>query len=309
MLTPGGFLLPMRYQKPPTTIEAQITILRNRGLMIADEDYAHRSLKFIGYFRLAGYALPFQLNNNADGSHTFLTPTRFEDITDLYSFDRKLRLLVIDELERIEVSVKAVIDRCMSEEYGPHWYLNKALFISSFSYSEFLERLKKDIGHDHSRKSIRQTFIQHYYQKYSEPELPPSWMIFEVLSMGAVSKIFKNLAREHQKPIAKVYDLDSVVLASWLHALSYLRNLAAHHQRLWNRKYTIKPVIAKKAPMELVQQDRFYAQAVMIQYLSKRIYFGECWNLKLIELFSLYPHINIKKMGFDKAWYESNAWL
>lgn len=79
---------------------------------------------------------------------------------------------------------------------------------------------------------MRQTFIKHYYDKYGDPELPPSWMVFEVLSFGTVSLAFKSLTRQNQKPVAKAFGLDGAVLASWLHALSYLRNLAAHHQRL-----------------------------------------------------------------------------
>ncbi|MDH6154975.1 abortive infection bacteriophage resistance protein [Polynucleobacter sphagniphilus] len=114
MLTPGGFLL-MRYQKPSTSIQEQIAIMRNRGLIISDADYAEQYLKFIGYFRLAGYALPLQINYNEDGSHSFLPGTRFEDIVDLYAFDRKLRLLVIDALERIEVAVRATISQAMAE--------------------------------------------------------------------------------------------------------------------------------------------------------------------------------------------------
>lgn len=90
-----------------------------------------------------------------------------------------------------------------------------------------------------------QTFIKHYYHKYGEPELPRSWMVSETLTFGTVSQAFKNLTHQNQKPIAKALGLDGTVLGSWLHALSYVRNLAAHHQRLWNRAYTIKPIAAR----------------------------------------------------------------
>lgn len=86
---------------------------------------------------------------------------------------------------------------------------------------------------------------------------PPSWMIFEVLSLGTVSQIFKNLAREHQKPIAKQYDLDVSIFVSWLHALSYLRNLAAHHQRLWNRRIPLDLLLLKRFPMTYLTKIGF----------------------------------------------------
>ena len=307
MLTPGGFLL-MRYQKPSTTIQEQIAIMRNRGLIVSDEGYAKQYLESIGYFRLAGYALPFQLNYNANGTHEFLPNTRFEDVVDLYVFDRKLRLLVIDALERIEVAVRATISRLMSERLGAHWYLNGTPFFPAFDYKDFLDRLKKDIGHDRSRKAVRQIFIQHYHDKYTDPAFPPSWMVFEVLSLGTVSKIFKNLAREFQKPIAKEYELDVSIFASWLHALSYLRNLAAHHQRLWNRRYTIRPAVARKVANELFQQDRFYAQAVMIQVLLKKISPYTVWGAHLLDLFNEYPSIEIKRMGFPENWNSRDIW-
>jgi abortive infection bacteriophage resistance protein len=307
MLTPGGFLF-MRYQKPPTSIQEQIAIMRNRGLIVADENYAKQYLECIGYFRLAGYALPFQLNYNADGAHVFLPNTRFEDVVDLYVFDRKLRLLVIDALERIEVAVRATVSQLMGERIGAHWYLDRAPFFPAFDYDDFLDRLKKDIGHDHSRKAVRQIFIQHYYDNYTDPALPPSWMVFEVLSLGTVSKIFKNLTREHQKPIAKKYELDVSIFGSWLHALSYLRNLAAHHQRLWNRRYTIRPAIARKVANDLSQQDRFYAQAVMIQVLLKKISPGTVWGARLLDLFNEYPSIEIKRMGYPENWNTRDIW-
>lgn len=116
--------------------------------------------------------------------------------------------------------------------------------------------------------------------------MPPSWTVFEVLSLGSVSKIFKNITREHQKPIVNVYGLDTSIFASLRHALSYLRNLAAHHQRLWNRKYTIRPMVARKVARDLSCQDRFYAQAVIIQLLLKTVAPTYDWKNNLTTLFN-----------------------
>ena len=308
MLTPGGFLLPMKYQKNTVTIREQIALMRERGLIVTDENSVERYLKFTGYFRLAGYALPFQRDYNRDGTHTFLPNVQFSDILDLYNFDRELRLLVIDAIERAEVAVKATIIQLMSEKRGPHWYLRPDSFITSFKFEDFLKHVKTDVGHDNSRVSGRQAYIKHYYEKYSDPELPPSWMVFEVLSLGSVSKIFKNLTRENQKPIAQIYKLDASLFASWLHSLSYLRNLAAHHQRLWNRKYTIKPAVAKKLASELRSQDRFYAQAVVIQFLLETISSESNWKHNLSTLFSRYRSVDINRMGFPVDWISRDLW-
>ena len=129
--------------------------MRERGLIVTDENSVERYLKFTGYFRLTGYALPFQRDYNRDGTHTFLPGVQFSDILDLYTFDRELRLLVIDAIERAEVAVKATIIQLMSEKLGPHWYLRPDSFVTRFKFEDFLKHVKTDIGHDHSRRSAR----------------------------------------------------------------------------------------------------------------------------------------------------------
>jgi len=266
-------------------------------------------LKNIGYFRLAGYSLPLQINYNEDGRHRFLEGTTFEDVISLYQFDRQLRLVTIDALEKIEVGLKATISRVMSECSGAHWYMNQDHFYKGFNYESFIKKLKKELGHD-GRGGIRHTFIRHCFSKYTEPELPPSWMAFEVMSLGKVSTVFKNIKFDFQKLIAKQYGFRVEILVSWLHSLSYLRNLAAHHQRLWNRTYTIKPVIFKKllSANEKFSQDRFYAQAMTIQILLKEISPQHEWKEALQNLFELSSFIAIGRLGFPEEWCKYQIW-
>lgn len=298
----------MKFTKPAIDVDAQITLLKQRGLMVVDNDIARHYLRFVGYHRLAGYALPFQVNYNADGSHRFLDGVRFDDILDLYVFDRKLRLAVMDAVERIEVAVRAQLSQAMSELHGPHWFMEAAHFVPSFRHAQFITRVKDDIGHDSTRAAMRQTFIKHYYDKYGEPALPPSWMVFETLSFGTVSQAFKNLTRQNQKPIAKTFGLDGAVLASWLHALSYVRNLAAHHQRLWNRVYTIKPIAAKLLAEDLQDTTRFYAQAVMIEALLRVIAPDSHWGDRLADLLAQHPSVRLDRLGFPEGWQQRAVW-
>ena len=306
--TPAGFLLPMKFTKPSTSIEEQIALLRSRGLVIANEDRARHYLRFLGYYRLSGYALPFQVNYNADGSHRFLDGTCFEDILDLYVFDRKLRLAVMDAVERIEVAFRAQFSQTMCELHGSHWFMDATHFTPRYRHDRFIERIKDDIGYDESRAAMRQTFIKHYYNKYGDPKLPPSWMVFEALTFGAVSQAFKGLTRPNQKPVAKVFGLDAAVLASWLHALSYLRNLAAHHQRLWNRTYTIKPIQAKQYAAELQDTTRFYAQAVMVEAILKTVSPRTHWGQRLADLLAEHPNVRADRLGFPADWRNRPLW-
>lgn len=306
--TPAGFLLLMKFDKPAIDADAQVALLRSRGLLISDDARAKHYLRFVGYYRLAGYSLPFQVDYNADGSHRFLDGVSFDDVLDLYVFDRKLRLAVVDALERIEVAFRALLSQTMSEQHGPHWYADARVFAPTYRHEKFIEVLKKDVGDDPTKAAVRQTFIQHYYDKYGDPPLPPSWMVFEVLSFGTVSQVFKNLLRVHQKPIAKSFGLDGSVLSSWLHAISYLRNLAAHHQRLWNRAYTIKPVVAKQYAADLADPSRFYAQAVMIEVLLKVVSPDTRWGNRLAGLLAEHPKVRAKRMGFPADWVGRAIW-
>ena len=245
---------------------------------------------------------------NADGSHRFLDGVSFEDVLDLYVFDRKLRLAVMDAVERIEVAFRAQFSQTMSEQHGPHWFMDAAHFQPGYDHAGFIARIKKDIGHDNAKAAMRQTFIKHYYDKYGDPELPPSWMIFEVLSFGTVSLAFKHLTRQNQKPVAKPFGLAGEVLASWLHALSYLRNLAAHHQRLWNRTYTIKPIQAKWYAAELQHTSRFYAQAVMTEVLLKVVSPDTRWGQRLADLLAEHPKVDARRLGFPDDWRQRPLW-
>lgn len=298
----------MNFTKPAIDLEAQVALLRQRGLVIPDENRARHYLQFVGYYRLAGYALPFQINYNDDGKHRFCDGATFEDILNVYVFDRKLRLAVMDALERIEVAIRSLVSQTMSEKYGPHWFMDAAHFVSPAWHGKFIDRVKTDIGHEPARAKVRPVFIKHYYDTYTQPELPASWMIFEALSFGTVSQAYTNLKRESQKPIALAFELDPKILASWLHALSYLRNLAAHHQRLWNRVYTITPIAAKRHRTDLSDGSRFYAQVVVIQALMKVISSNSRWAVRLSSLLDAYPAVSPSRLGFPDDWRTRELW-
>jgi abortive infection bacteriophage resistance protein len=157
--------------KPPLTVQQQIELLSERGLDIPEIPKAEEYLKFIGYYRLSAYFIPFQKGGASQDLHLFETGATFDRVLDLYIFDRKLRLLVMDAIERIEVAIKAAIALNLSVKYGSHWFMDKDLFSPGFSHTEFLDQVKKDINFD--RPKNQEKFIQHYYQKYSKPELPP----------------------------------------------------------------------------------------------------------------------------------------
>ena len=128
------------FSKPPLSIEKQIQLLKERGLVVENIELPEHFLKFVGFYRLKGYSHFFE----QDEKHLYKNNTCFKDIIDLYNFDRKLRLLFLDAIECIEVSLRSVFVHQMSMDYGSHWYLNKKIFKEKFNHKKFIEILKRE---------------------------------------------------------------------------------------------------------------------------------------------------------------------
>ena len=130
-----------------------------------------------------------------------------------------------------------------------------------------------------------------------------------MLSLGAWSLIFANLAdRENQKIICRHFGINYVVMTSWLHSLTYLRNLCAHHSRLWNRSFTLKPLVANNYQTQLENNSRFSAQAAILKIFIDIISPDNHWGRHLYELLQQHPQINIQRMGFKVNWHTDIFW-
>lgn len=119
------------YSKPALTIDEQIGLLEKRGLSIHDHDRAARHLSNISYYRLSAYMLPYRLVD-ACGKYMdqFVAGTTWDCVYDLYKFDRKLRLLVFDAIERIEIALRTQVSYQSSHKYGSHWQNMPEIFLS-----------------------------------------------------------------------------------------------------------------------------------------------------------------------------------
>jgi abortive infection bacteriophage resistance protein len=316
MRTPMGFLLLMNssntFEKPPLSIKEQLKLLSSRGLIIKDKQAAQHYLKFISYYRFCGYGIEFEATP-INEEKCYRQGTTFEQILDCYVFDRKLRLLVIDAIERIEIAVRTVIINELALVHGAHWYLDGMLFLKRFKHSELLQAIEKETLYRAQDGSIqhkkRERFIQHYFDKYSHPKLPAVWMVAEVLSLGTWSIIFANLIdREDQKIICRHFGISYVVMTSWLHSLTYLRNLCAHHSKLWNRSFTLRPLVANDYRHQLENNSRFAAQAAILKIFLDIISPDNGWASHLRALIKQHPMIDVKRLGFSENWESDSFW-
>jgi abortive infection bacteriophage resistance protein len=307
-------VLRMNFAKPALTVAQQVTKLCDRGLGVEDSAEAEHYLRHIGYYRLSAYALPLQQGGIPD--KPFKPGASFRNILNLYRFDRELRLLVMDAVERIEVAVRSVIVNEMSVRHGPHWFMDAAHFNPAsrrFRHHELLNRIDREFsipaGGSNPARPHHEVFINHYFNKYTSPYLPPAWMVAETLTLGTWSQIFENLrVTAERKAIASHFGVDEQILRNWLHALTYLRNLCAYHSRLWNRQTVIKIAIANKHKSFLGVNDRFYAFAVVINDLIQRIAPHTGWHHRLEKLMTGHPFVAPNAMGFPSNWREESFW-
>ena len=225
----------------------------------------------------------------------------------LYVFDRKLRLLVMDAVERIEVAIRSIISNSMCKKYGAHWYLKRQLFKTGFKHEVLIGKIEYETGYRNTKK--RDRYCQRYFETYGEPYLPPTWVIAESLSIGTWSHIFSNLrSRKDRKTVSDQLGFHFRVLTSWLHSLTYLRNLCAHHSRLWNRTFTVKPMVAMKFKDQLRNNASFCAQAFVLNLFLSVIADGTRWQNRLFDLLKDNQGLPIQKMGFPEKWHTDPFW-
>ncbi|NDY73100.1 Abi family protein [Desulfobacter hydrogenophilus] len=289
------------YDKPPCPDTELLQQLRNRGLDIEDETRTIRYLNFIGYYRLSAYFLPYQSEKDK-----FRDGVEFDRILSLYIFDRKLKLTLMEAIERIEVAVRAATTNYMSLRTGDaHWFLNENHFDNyspdkgkSFqSFDGYLQSICSSID-----RQIDATPIVHYYSKYSFPDYPPGWVVMEVLTLGQVSKIYSILRTKYKRKIAKKFKTSWQVLEAILLSLTVIRNKCAHHQRVWNVKISYPPartVLKNIAPQYSGSPNSPCVIYFMIWFILTRINNDSNWGARLCEQLLELDESLLHKIGLD----------
>ena len=295
------------YNKPPLSYQEQLDKLKERGLQIPDEAKAIHLLGKISYYRLSGYWYPLLADKR---NHIFKEGASFETAFQLYCFDRKLRQAVAAELEKIEVAIRAKMVYVLSHAYGPFWYLDPSRFQSLNWHTRFVSKIVEDC------QRSDEEFISAFKSHYSN-SLPPSWMIFEITSFGTLSTLFKNLklGRERRE-IASAFGLSDTVFETWLHSIVYLRNVCAHHTRLWNRPMRISPQLPRRPRMVWLTNSglpsdatiRSYLVLSMILYLLQSASPNATFASRIKNLLASYPNVDPVAMGFPENWQEEPLW-
>ena len=210
-----------------------------RGLVVDPEDMATAScyLDFVGAHRIKGY-----WHKSVDPVSKQFRPDRsnFKYLYRQIRFDEDLRQLLWRMLERVELAIRSVIANHLSLQVSPHWFLNRCLFKheDEWSFGRILRKIEDEVGRLKERRPVK-----HYRNTYSEPYLPPSWVMSECVTFGFWSRTYKVLQDPaHKRAIARKFGVNQPeVFESWLHCVTYLRNLVAHHGQLLGTQLRIAP--------------------------------------------------------------------
>lgn len=293
------------YSKGSLTYSQQLDLLKSRGLIVENEPKALHLLETVSYYRLSGYWYPLLKDKE---QHVFKKDVTFDIAFKLYCFDRKLRQLVLGELEKIEVAIRAKMTYILANKYGPFWFQDSSLFSNQELHQLSLSKMEEEF-----RRSDEE-FIHAFKNKYSDV-LPPSWIAFEITSFGGLSKLYQNLRSSREKrEIAHHFGLPDVVFLKWIHSIVYLRNICAHHTRLWNRSMSIRPPVPNRPHnpwinTERVMSNKAYFILSMIKYLLQTANPHNTFKSKLKSLLVEYPNVDVFAMGFPINWEQEPLWI
>ncbi|OSI16222.1 abortive phage resistance protein [Neisseria dentiae] len=324
----------------------QLKLLQSRGLQVDDEQKAKEYLSRIGYYRLSGYFYslreitgelvilenykkPKKVKTDKLILDTFKEGACFKDAVDLYVFDKQLRLLVMDVLERIEVALRTDIAHTLGS-LDKFAYLKPECLHESFAALENLDSQKGITKHQawlakHAALITRskEDFIYHNKTKYGLPI--PIWVVCEIWDFGTMSTLFSGMRMREQDEISQKYGVSNGrIFASWLRSLNYLRNVCAHHCRLWNRSIKDQPRLPDVNDSPPVwmgafpkkeNQEQAKARCFLLLFICKHLLSiinpSSSWCERMKEHLLTFPELNhlglnLQGMGAPTDW--QNWW-
>lgn len=319
------------YTKPHLPIPDQIALLQSRGMAITDHAKAADHLQRHGYYRLSGYWFPARMLQPVmlpDGAialrptDAFRAGTTLENIVNLCVFDKKLRMLLLDALERIEVSLRVEAALFLSAKspiaHRETQHLSAAFTRSNppngtSRHNEWLNRI------DQLAAKSREEFVASFDAKYLPPL--PLWITIELWDFGTLSHFLSGMRMADLNVLARRYNLPhGSVLTSFARNLNIARNICAHHSRLWNRVNSGTPHLPQRGNVPYLdhlhdldpsQLSRLYGTAAICQHFMSIVCPSSSWSQRLIthlDTFPAGPGIEFRHTGFPANWKTLDLW-
>ena len=296
----------MRYTNPPLDAYTLLGNLKDKGLVIEDEEKAIAFLGHVSYFRFAAYLRPFKMNDDAE---RYKQTATFEKAVALYDFDAKLRMLLFSTIQQIEISLRSKIINQFSLAHGVFWFSDSELAIDKHKFTENLSTLDREL------QRSKDDFIKEHIAKYGKEDFPPAWKLIDLTSFGCLTKLFFNFTDESvKKKIARSYGVpQQEILESWMKAINALRNCCAHHGRVWNRTMPVMPKMPSRLRQPWIANkpliaNKLYSVLCCLIYWANAIDPQNGLNQKFKGLLNEYPMVDVAAMGFPEGWQGEAIW-
>lgn len=282
-------------EKEFKTIDAQLNILKERGLSIADEDEAKLFLKRNNYYRISGYSLTIRSHDN------FHKNASFQNIIDIYNFDHEMRHILLKYIEIIEVQFKSVYAYEFAKVHGASGYMDEQNFSNINRYTRIMEKAEEQ----KKKRLEHEAYLKHYI--IERQENLPLWAFVDLLTIADISFLYAITEVAIQKEIAAEFDIHYKILGKFMHSMTIIRNLCAHGSRLYNRLFEQRPNLNKveRKLLMIVDGEEDNAHLYGFIMLMKRLLGNKRFNELKLELESLtdkYQFVNMKYYGFREDW-------
>ena len=301
----------------------QLALLESRGLLVEENVAALDYLERIGYYRLAGYWYPFRkLKVNPVGhslrENDFIQDSRFEDGVRLYVFDKKLRMLALDSLERIELAVRVDVSYLLGQ-HDTFAHKNPHLFHPNFlkpnprnqnsqsNYDKWLDGFNKL-----KTKANKMVFVAHNISEYGDL---PIWVAIEIMDFGCLSHLVAGLKYPDKMQIANIYGFsDPVEFEKTLRALNFVRNVSAHHSRLWNVNMVDRANLSSLDSFgRSLNNYKPFAYFCLMQKFMKVICPNSSWGERFKDLMAEFPPntnhaLTLHDFGLINNWDKEKLW-
>ena len=297
----------VKYTKPSLSVADQVKLLEARGMAIDDQAFAVRALSTVSYYRLSAYSYPFRSRPH---SGQFRDGTTFDEVWRYYRFDRRLKGVVLDGIERVEIATRTKIVNRFTEQYGAFGYRDTANFAMPVDMIRFTKTLT--LIDDETARS-NEEFVSHFRKTYDSADGMPLWMAAELMTFGNMLTFFRMLKMKDKKAIAHEFSVNADTFETWLKSLNFVRNVCAHHGRLWNRHLAIAPGIPikdvkwheKRYP---IVPSRIYSVLCILKQLIDVIAPQSGWKGRFFALLADFPDIHRLSMAIPTGFEQSALW-
>lgn len=321
----------MTYAKPHLELEAQVGLLRDRGIVVESHERARKALQAVNYYRFTGYAYPFRVPA-ADGGTRYSPGLKFDELLRLIAADDKLRQSLARPVEHLELGMRFHAAHELGRS-GPHAHLDPNLLDvrrcsqpsraapGSSRHDDWMERIETKVARARAKQD---PVVIHYDRRYGGDL--PLWVLVEILDFGDLVQLIELCPNRVRSKIAKALGAgDGSVLTSWLKSANDLRNRCAHHGRIAN--YRVLRTPSEPSPhgdkslldefQTSVHDARLaYATILVVVHMASALRPDEFRNyrdavktaLRETKLPDLPDRTYLDMVGFPAGWRQSTFW-